>query len=46
VELEEGDHGILVIGRKGYRDIKEFGLGSKAKKLLVNGRAFVICLVN
>ena len=46
VELEEGNHGILVIGRKGYRDIKEFGLGSKANKLLVNGRAFVICLVN
>jgi nucleotide-binding universal stress UspA family protein len=45
-ELEEGDHGILVIGRKGYRDIKEFGLGSKANKMLVSGRAFVICLVN
>jgi hypothetical protein len=23
VELEEGDHGILVIGRKGYKDIKD-----------------------
>jgi hypothetical protein len=46
VELEEGNHGILVIGRKGYRDIKEFGLGSKASKLLVNGRAFIVCLVN
>jgi nucleotide-binding universal stress UspA family protein len=46
VELEEGNHGILVIGRKGYRDIKEFGLGSKANKLLINGRAFIVCLVN
>jgi len=46
VELEEGNHGILVIGRKGYKDIKEFGLGSKANKLLVNGRAFIVCLVN
>lgn len=46
VEMEEGDHGVLVIGRKGYKAIKEFGLGSKAYKLLVNGRAFIVCLVN
>ena len=46
VELEEGNHGILVLGRKGYKDIKEFGLGSKANKLLINGRAFIVCLVN
>jgi nucleotide-binding universal stress UspA family protein len=46
VELEEGNHGILVIGRKGYKNIKEFGLGSKAHKLLISGRAFIICLVN
>jgi nucleotide-binding universal stress UspA family protein len=46
VEMEEGDHGILVIGRKGFKDIKEFGLGSKANKLLLTGRAFMVCLVN
>jgi nucleotide-binding universal stress UspA family protein len=46
LELEEGDHGILVLGRKGFKGIKEFALGSKAHKLLVNGRAFIVCLVN
>jgi nucleotide-binding universal stress UspA family protein len=46
VELEEGDHGILVIGRKGFKDIKEFGLGSKANKLLLTARAFIVCLVS
>ena len=46
VELEEGDHGILVIGRKGFKDIEEFGLGSKANKLLLTARAFIVCLVS
>ncbi|HHP7234903.1 MAG TPA: universal stress protein [Desulfobacterales bacterium] len=46
LEMEEGNHGILVIGRKGYKDIREFGMGSKANKLLIAGRAFVICLVS
>ena len=46
MEMEEGNHGILVIGRRGYKGIKEFGIGSKANKLLISGRAFVICLVN
>jgi nucleotide-binding universal stress UspA family protein len=46
LELEEGDHGILVLGRKGFKDIKEFGLGSKAHKLLISSRAFIVCLVN
>lgn len=45
-ELEEGDHGILVVGRKGFKDIREFGLGSKANKLLLAGRAFVVFLVS
>lgn len=45
-EMEKGDYGILVIGRKGYKAIEQFALGSKANKLLVSGRAFVICLVN
>lgn len=45
-ELEEGDHGILVMGRRGFKDIKEFRLGSKAHKMLLNGRTFLTCLVN
>jgi len=45
-ELELGNHGILVIGRKGSSDIREFGLGSKANKLLHTARAFIVCLVN
>jgi nucleotide-binding universal stress UspA family protein len=45
LELQKGGDGILVIGRKGYKDIQDFGLGSKASKLLVAGRAFLICLV-
>ena len=45
-ELEEGKYGILVLGRKGFKDIKQFGLGSKANKLLHTAHAFSICLVN
>jgi nucleotide-binding universal stress UspA family protein len=45
-ELEEGHHGILLLGRKGVRDISQFGLGSKANKLLHYARALIICLVN
>ena len=45
-ELELGKHGILIIGRKGSNDIREFGLGSKANKLLHTARAFIVCLVN
>lgn len=45
-ELEEGDHGILVVGRRGYKDIREFRLGSKAHKMLLSGRTFITCLVN
>ena len=45
-ELEEGNYGILVIGRKGVRDITQFGLGSKANKLIHAAHAFMVCLVN
>ena len=45
-EFERGDYGILVTGRKGSKDIKRFGLGSKAYKLLCAARAFMVCLVN
>jgi nucleotide-binding universal stress UspA family protein len=45
-ELREGKYGILILGRKGFKDIKQFGLGSKANKLLYTAQAFSICLVN
>ena len=45
-ELEEGKYGILLLGRKGFKDIRQFGLGSKASKLLHTAQAFSICLVN
>jgi nucleotide-binding universal stress UspA family protein/regulator of replication initiation timing len=45
-ELAEGNYGILVLGRKGFKDISQFGLGSKANKLLHAAQAFIICLVN
>ena len=45
-ELEEGKHGILVLGRKGVKDISQFGLGSKANKVLHSSHAFMVCLVN
>ncbi|MGD8253458.1 MAG: universal stress protein [Syntrophobacterales bacterium] len=46
VELEENNYGILVIGRKGVRDISQFGLGSKANKLVHTAHALMVCLIN
>lgn len=45
-ELEKGRYGILVLGRKGSRDIETFGLGSKATKLIHTAHALMVCLVN
>lgn len=45
-EMEIQNHGILVIGRRGFKDIKDFGIGSKAYKLLIRARAFNLCMVN
>lgn len=45
-ELEQGNYGILVIGRKGSKEISSFRLGSIANKLLHNAQRCVICLVN
>ncbi len=45
-ELEEGNHGVLLLGRKGFKDISQFGLGSKANKLLHTAHALMTCLVN
>ena len=45
-ELEGNNYGVLVLGRKGFRGISEFGLGSKANKLLHSAHALALCLVN
>jgi nucleotide-binding universal stress UspA family protein len=45
-ELEKGNYGILVIGRKGSKEVSPFRLGSIATKLLHNAQRCVICLVN
>jgi len=45
-EVEEGDHGILVIGRKGSKAIDLFGLGSKAYKLVCTAPTFITSLVD
>jgi hypothetical protein len=44
-ELAEGNYGILVIGRKGSKEISPFQLGSIADKLLHNARGCLTCLV-
>jgi nucleotide-binding universal stress UspA family protein len=46
MELENGNYGILVMGRRGFKDIKDFGLGSKANKLLIKCRGYIVCLVD
>jgi len=46
VELEQGNYGILVLGRKGSKEISPFRLGSIANKLLHNAQRCVVCLVN
>ncbi|MDX9785782.1 MAG: universal stress protein [Desulfobacterales bacterium] len=45
-ELNDGNHGILVIGRKGAGNIQEFGLGSKVNKLLPAAQTFITCIVS
>lgn len=45
-EMERGDNGILVVGRKGSKEIQQYSLGSKAYKLLCASRPFMLCLVN
>lgn len=46
LELEEGNYGILVMGRKGSKELSPFRLGSIANKLLHNAQRCMICLVN
>ena len=45
-ELEGNNYGVLVLGRKGFRGISQFGLGSKASKLLHSAHALALCLVS
>ncbi len=45
-EMERGRYGILVIGRRGSRNISRFPLGSKAAKLLHSARGRMVCIVN
>lgn len=44
-ELETGNYGIILIGRKGSKKIKEFQLGSKASKLLHAAHTLITCIV-
>ena len=44
-ELETGNYGIILIGRKGSKKIKEFQLGSKANKLLYTAHTLLTCIV-
>jgi nucleotide-binding universal stress UspA family protein len=45
-ELENGGYGVMVIGRKGSKELSPFRLGSIADKLLHNAQNCMICLVN
>ena len=44
-ELETGKYGIILIGRKGSKKIREFQFGSKANKLLYTSRTFITCII-
>lgn len=46
VELAWGNYGILLMGRKGSKDISQFELGSNALKVLENASACMVCLVS
>lgn len=45
-ELETGNYGIILIGRKGSKKISEFQLGSKANKLLYTAHTLITCILN
>lgn len=46
VELAWGNYGVLLVGRKGSKDISKFELGSIALKVLENASACMVCLVS
>jgi len=45
-ELETGNYGIILMGRKGSKKIREFQLGSKANKLLYTAHTLITCILN
>jgi nucleotide-binding universal stress UspA family protein len=44
-ELETGNYGIILIGRKGSKNIREFQLGSKANKLIYSAHTLITCII-
>ncbi len=44
-ELETGNYGIILIGRKGSKKIRKFQLGSKANKLLYTAHTLITCII-
>jgi nucleotide-binding universal stress UspA family protein len=44
-ELETGNYGIILIGRKGSKNIREFQLGSKATKVLYTAHTLITCII-
>lgn len=46
VELAWGNYGVILVGRKGSKDITKFELGSNALKVLENACACMVCLVS
>jgi nucleotide-binding universal stress UspA family protein len=45
-EMERGKYGVIVVGRKGSKELSPFRLGSITNKLLHNVKNCIICLVN
>jgi len=44
-ELETGNYGIILIGRKGSKNIREFQIGSKATKVLYTAHTLITCII-
>jgi nucleotide-binding universal stress UspA family protein len=44
-ELETGNYGIILMGRKGSKKIREFQLGSKANKLIYTAGTLITCIL-
>jgi nucleotide-binding universal stress UspA family protein len=44
-EFETGNYGIILIGRKGSKNIRDFQLGSKATKLIYTAHTLITCIL-
>lgn len=44
-ELETGNYGIILVGSKGSKNIREFALGSKTNKLLYAAHTLITCII-